>query len=360
LASRFSTILAAYGANTSAITTEQTARANADSAMAVDIALMGAANGADTAFIMDSSTVKIDSDGGDSFATRLTALATADSNNSAAITSEATTRGSADDGFSAHYGVSLNVNGYITGFTQLNDGTSGEFTILADKFAIVHPHVEWAATTAYTLGQTRHPTTPDGNVYECTTAGTSGGSEPTWDTTPGNTTNDNTVVWTAITQTALVPFSVAGGVVTMQNVIINGSLVVAGTITGDHIEANAVTDEDVSEDWSSLLFETTPDTWTTLLSATIVADGTSPVLVNAGFSIGAMNSPNGFYRILRTSSVIGAEFQNQQSSGRWAPHIFRRDVPPSGSTTYYLQAKDDDDGDFTVFHRYIHVVQIKK
>jgi len=146
----------------------------------------------------------------------------------------------------------------------------------------------------------------------------------------------------------------------MQNVIINGSLVVAGTITGDHIEANAVTDEDVSEDWSSLLFETTPDTWTTLLSATIVADGTSPVLVNAGFSIGAMNSPNGFYRILRTSSVIGAEFQNQQSSGRWAPHIFRRDVPPSGSTTYYLQAKDDDDGDFTVFHRYIHVVQIKK
>ncbi|KKK93551.1 hypothetical protein LCGC14_2691740, partial [marine sediment metagenome] len=163
---------------------------------AIMLALLGAANVGYTAFILDTTKVKIDSDGGDTFATRLTALALADSDNVALVTTEAGVRLSADNALEAHYGVSLNVNGYVTGFTQLNDGTSGDFTILADKFSIVHPHVEWAATTAYTLGQTRHPTTPDGNVYECTTAGTSGGSEPTWDTTPGNTTNDNTVVWT--------------------------------------------------------------------------------------------------------------------------------------------------------------------
>lgn len=35
-----------------------------------------------------------------------------------------------------------------------------------------------------------------GNViFECTVAGTTGASSPTWDTTPGNTTSDGTVTW---------------------------------------------------------------------------------------------------------------------------------------------------------------------
>ena len=54
----------------------------------------------------------------------------------------------------------------------------------------------WVASTAYVLGDMVVPTTLDGNVYVCTTAGTSGASEPTWDTTEGNTTADNTAVWT--------------------------------------------------------------------------------------------------------------------------------------------------------------------
>ncbi len=37
-----------------------------------------------------------------------------------------------------------------------------------------------------------------GLVFECTTAGTSGSSEPTWPTDIGSTLTDNTVVWTAI------------------------------------------------------------------------------------------------------------------------------------------------------------------
>ena len=39
----------------------------------------------------------------------------------------------------ARYGVSLNVNGYITGFEQFNDGSSGTFQIMADNFYIVDP-----------------------------------------------------------------------------------------------------------------------------------------------------------------------------------------------------------------------------
>jgi len=58
---------------------------------------------------------------------------------------------------------------------------------------------DWAATTAYALGdKVVAVTSPNTSVlFKCTTAGTSDGTEPTWDTTPGATTSDGTVEWTA-------------------------------------------------------------------------------------------------------------------------------------------------------------------
>ncbi len=40
----------------------------------------------------------------------------------------------------AKYGVNLNVDGFVTGFSQNNDGFSGSFKILADKFEVVDPN----------------------------------------------------------------------------------------------------------------------------------------------------------------------------------------------------------------------------
>ena len=60
----------------------------------------------------------------------------------------------------------------------------------------------WAASTAYSVGDIRRPTAAavgSERVFRCTTAGTSGGTEPTWVNTKAATTNDNTVVWTEIT-----------------------------------------------------------------------------------------------------------------------------------------------------------------
>lgn len=58
---------------------------------------------------------------------------------------------------------------------------------------------DWAASTAYSLGDTVRPTTPDGFRYEVTTAGTSAGTEPTWPgATIGSTVSDGTVVWTLV------------------------------------------------------------------------------------------------------------------------------------------------------------------
>ena len=58
----------------------------------------------------------------------------------------------------------------------------------------------WAASTAYTVGNIRRATTAQasGLVFECTTAGTSASSEPTWPTDVDSTVTDNNVVWTAV------------------------------------------------------------------------------------------------------------------------------------------------------------------
>jgi len=58
------------------------------------------------------------------------------------------------------------------------------------------PPSTWQASTAYSLGALVSPTTYNGHKYECTTAGTSGTTEPTWPTVNGNTVTDGTVVWT--------------------------------------------------------------------------------------------------------------------------------------------------------------------
>jgi len=167
LASRFSQISTDWGAGDTAVsaevTSEASARVTADGVIATTMSLIGAENGAKTAFILDENTVKIASDGGDTMAERFSGLAVADSDNSASITtiqtvtipgvqSDADAAQSTADGVGsdlgdfesavqAEYGVDLNVNGYVSGFRLINGGTPGQsaFVILADKFAIVDP-----------------------------------------------------------------------------------------------------------------------------------------------------------------------------------------------------------------------------
>ncbi|PZR35777.1 phage tail fiber protein [Caulobacter segnis] len=51
-----------------------------------------------------------------------------------------TTLQQADTALGVKYGVALNVNGYVTGFLQNNNGSSGSFTVVANRFAIVDPN----------------------------------------------------------------------------------------------------------------------------------------------------------------------------------------------------------------------------
>lgn len=69
----------------------------------------------------------------------------------------------------------------------------------------------WAAVTAYPVGERAVPSTRNGYLYVVTTAGTSGGSAPTWPTTAAATVTDGTVVWTYEDTAPWVPtYSLAG------------------------------------------------------------------------------------------------------------------------------------------------------
>lgn len=59
----------------------------------------------------------------------------------ASVTTETAARVAADNILYAKYGVRLDVNGYVSGFVQNNNGASSDFNILADKFKIAMPGV---------------------------------------------------------------------------------------------------------------------------------------------------------------------------------------------------------------------------
>jgi len=83
-----------------------------------------------------------------------------------------------------------NVIGYQSGHDPIFKDDSGNFTKLLLE------HDAWAATTAYALKAAVRASSDNNLYFECTTSGTTGGTEPTWDTTVGNTTTDGTAVWT--------------------------------------------------------------------------------------------------------------------------------------------------------------------
>jgi len=84
--------------------------------------------------------------------------------------------------------------------TDEGDGTK-KARVRWHKWHTLKGATAWVAATAYALGDIVVPTTANGFWYECTTAGTSDGAEPTWPTTAGDTVNDNTAVWTCRTST---------------------------------------------------------------------------------------------------------------------------------------------------------------
>jgi hypothetical protein len=117
------------------ILSEATARASGDGANATSINGLLTRMGTAEAAIVTEQTARVNGD--NALASNVSVLSTSLNGNIASVS----TLQSSVNGLQARYGVSLDVNGHVTGFVQNNDGTTGSFTVLADRFAIVAPGV---------------------------------------------------------------------------------------------------------------------------------------------------------------------------------------------------------------------------
>jgi hypothetical protein len=76
-----------------------------------------------------------------------------------------------------------------------NETEDGTVTWLCCDLLEVDP---WSAEEEITLGEIHRATIYDYRQYVCIVAGTTGATEPSWNTTPGETTEDGTVTWLCI------------------------------------------------------------------------------------------------------------------------------------------------------------------
>ena len=95
-----------------------------------------------------------------------------------------------------------NGSGYATGGVTLTAKTHVE--TVANSWG-----TSWAATNAQNVGDIVIPNTPNGLLYVCVVAGTTGGSHPTWPTVVGESVADNTVTWSAFGESVTVWASAA-------------------------------------------------------------------------------------------------------------------------------------------------------
>lgn len=334
LASRLTGLQTQISSNTSAIINEQTTRANAISAeastrnsqiAALELDLEGQIAGAYSAIASETSarTTAISAETS-ARNTQIAALELDLENQiasvSAAVSTEATTRASQDsalstqintvstnlnglsatvstvsssvDGLLARYGVTLNVNGYITGFAQNNNGTSGDFIIMADKFKVVSPGV-----------------------------------------TPRDI------------------FTVdANGVSMTGNVKINGGLIVSGTVGTGSLAANAVTQFDQELNWNLVIART--NTGMVDSPGVDIANPTGSVKVDVScfLTVGTFANDTAVdVQLIRisggTTTYIGQPFSRSFGESGYLT-FFAMDVPPAGvPVTYKLRMTKPSGGD---------------
>ena len=92
-------------------------------------------------------------------------------------------------------GFAEHINNVAQNTLNIFDGIHGYVFTDNSNYTRIIPNT-WTASTVTTLGTPRSPTVANGHAYDCTTAGTTGATEPTWTTTVGGTTTDGTVTWT--------------------------------------------------------------------------------------------------------------------------------------------------------------------
>ena len=185
----------------------------------------------------------------------------------------------------------------------------------------VTPPATWAASTAYTVGQMASPPTANGHFYQCTVAGTSGGTAPSSWPTDGSTFTDGGVTWQDMgTQTSLgttaLTFDSSGKLTTP-----------AGNVSG--ITASGLADgaADLKFQWN--LYNSTGAPLLTQVSGSSTTSSTLQNGFSSGsltdYSIGADGTIMGIFSNGRTAAlgqIALANFANTQGLQRVEQRFF--------------------------------------
>lgn len=137
LASQITTINANVGANTAAISSESTARVTADNALASQITTLESEVDTNTAAISSEATARASADG--ALSTQINTVSTNVNNLSTSVSTQMSTVNSRLGGMESKYTLTIDNNGYVSGFESVANADSSSFTIKADVFKIAMP-----------------------------------------------------------------------------------------------------------------------------------------------------------------------------------------------------------------------------
>jgi hypothetical protein len=86
-----------------------------------------------------------------------------------------------------------------SGWTCSSDGSPNVVVTFQAGYLLPNDIAAWGASSARTAGSWTRSSSPAVLRFECTTAGTTGATEPTWPTEAGETVVDGSATWTART-----------------------------------------------------------------------------------------------------------------------------------------------------------------
>lgn len=237
------------------INTETSARIQGDALIATTVSRLGALAADGQSFIIDQNTARLSPS--ESLAQRFAGLAALISNANAAVTTESTARAAADsalassvttvqaninqntttlqtqatviDGIQGKFSVKIDVNGFVTGFGLISTANNGaavsQFTVLADRFAVVTP------------GQVPRVPFVAGIINGVPGVGISGSllvdGTVTATALQARTITADRIVAGALTATELADLAVTGA--KLANASITGSKIVAGSIDASRL-----------------------------------------------------------------------------------------------------------------------------
>jgi cytoskeletal protein CcmA (bactofilin family) len=237
--------------NYSAILAEQFAQATETFALAQSLSIIGAQSGDGSAFIIDLDSVKIDSDQGVSLAARFSTVESDIGTNAASITTEASTRATADSAIATTFSLLGAENGGQTAFILDEDtvkiASDGGQTV-AERFSTLVASDDANAASITTIQTVDLPAIEAEYGVDVTVNGYVSGFRLINGGTPGDSAFVILADKFAIVdpsgdpgETEYVPMQIVGGKVRFNaNVEIDGNLMVSGTIQGGAIAPGGI------------------------------------------------------------------------------------------------------------------------